>query len=334
MDSWPRIALDSPIGSLLGRSIAVGGIGPEGTMTVVYAQPMRHLLGIKVALTDTGKRSVVASAGSPIVPADMTLAEVVLAHADLQPTSAGEVPRLKWRLLSNPRLTFIWMLGVVALLVLAVAVGQPSLATWTLPAILGLVSIRFKGRTRPERKFVEQARVYECGRSVLPGEVWRRLPPSAVDPASESLTPTDRVTVVKEAYGSLRTDVLYRIENSALFDGAFAPTQRFEIALLAWDPASPDAAGLAKEVEKAFAEARSAAEDEGFSHLPETARDTARRAQGAARTALRAGTGEERLAAGAKAAQLLRSLALYYLPSIDPGAPKLVGAPKQIEPAS
>ena len=41
----------------------------------------------------------------------------------------------------------------------------------------------------------------------------------------------------------------------------------------------------------------------------------------------------ERLAAATKAADLLRSLALYYLPSVDPAAPQLLAAPKEIEPA-
>ena len=333
MESWPRVDLDAPVGSLLGQKIAVGGVGPDGTATVVYAQPMRHLRGVKVALADTSRREVVAAAGSPVVPPTMTLGEVVLAHADLQPTSAGQVPRLKWRWSADPRLTFFWGLVIVACLVVAVVLHQPSVAAWILPAIGGLISLRLRGRTESEKKHIDNAHLYEAGRYVTPGEAWSRLPPSAVEQGNHALTPADRVTVVKETYGSLKTDVLYRIENSALFDAAFAPTQRFEVAMIAWDPSAPDAAALAAEVEAAFEAARAAAEQLGFTHLPDTALDTARRAHGAARTALQAGTEGERLAAGAKAAQLLRSLALYYLPTLDPTTPALITTPRQIEPS-
>ncbi len=83
----------------------------------------------------------------------------------------------------------------------------------------------------------------------------------------------------------------------AWVDAAFPATERLEVALLNWNPASAAADSLADEVERSFAEAREQAEALGFDHLPETARGTARRAHTLARTALAAGTPAERVAA-------------------------------------
>lgn len=145
-------------------------------------------------------------------------------------------------------------------------------------------------------------------------------------------TPQERVDVVKEAYGSLLGDIAYRIEFSALFDPAVPSTQRFQLALLAWDPSAPHASDLAAEVEVAFAEARSHAEKVGWSHLPETSRETARRAQKAVRVALESREPGERKTAAASAAKLLASLSQYYLPVVDPDMPSLIGERKQIVP--
>ena len=333
MESWPRVALNAPVGSLVGKKVAVGGLGPDGTSTVVYAQLLRRPFGVKVAITDTIKRSSVAGAASPTVEPGMTLGEVILAHADVRPWTAAEVPGLKWKFGTHPQWNFVWVLLIVAALVMAVVSRQFVFAQWTFPLIAGFVGLKLQGRKKRDRKAVGQADVVDGGRKIPPAEVFAMLPPSAVDPEAETLTPTDRVTLVREAYGKLRTDIAYRIENSALFDGAAPATQRFEIALIAWDPESPDAADLATEVEESFDAAREAAEAEGFAHLPDTARDTARRAHGATTMAMAATNPAERLAAATKAADLLRSLALYYLPSVDPAAPQLLAAPKEIEPA-
>ncbi len=86
-------------------------------------------------------------------------------------------------------------------------------------------------------------------------------------------------------------------------------------------------------METTFASARARAEELGLVHLPETARDPARRAAKAAATALAGGPEPERDAARRRVAEILGSLALYYLPPIDATAPALIGARRQIEPA-
>lgn len=148
--------------------------------------------------------------------------------------------------------------------------------------------------------------------------------PDAVNP-----TPAERVTVVEAEYGRLLADIVYRIENSALFDAAVAETTRFQVSLITWESVGDEAA--ATEVEEAFFAARHKAEQLGLGHLPETARDKAGRAVKAAETALAAEHPGEREAAGRSAAQLLASLALYYLPVVDPAVPSLIGARRAID---
>ncbi len=125
----------------------------------------------------------------------------------------------------------------------------------------------------------------------------------------------------------------WRIEFSALFDSAVLQTARFQIALLSWDSGAPRADRLATEVEASFAAARSHAESLGWAHLPTTAREPARRARLAALTALGDGPEGERAAARQRVAGILGSLALYYLPPVDPDTPQLIGERRAIEPA-
>lgn len=175
------------------------------------------------------------------------------------------------------------------------------------------------------------ARIVDGGREILPTSARAFIPHQRSLPVGP--TPAERVAVVRAAYGELLSDVVYRIENSALFDGAFPPTADFQVALAVWDEASPDADRLARDVETTFDAARVRAEELGLGHLPETARDPARRAAKAAATALGDGPVPERDAARRRVAGILRSLALYYLPPIDPAVPALIGARRQIEPA-
>ncbi len=151
-----------------------------------------------------------------------------------------------------------------------------------------------------------------------------------------------RVDAVKETYGALLSDIAYRIENSALFDNAVPESKEFQLHLMRWqdqeahldgadleqaqehrlDGAALDA--LAREVALAFDTARANAERLGLSHLPLTARRTARQAIKAAALARDSSTEGERAAAREKVAKLLSRLALYYLPS-PRSAPFLLG---------
>ena len=129
-----------------------------------------------------------------------------------------------------------------------------------------------------------------------------------------------RVGDVKAAYGGLLSDLVYRIENPALFDSKVPATKEFELLLMRWDDEekglSPEtAARLAGELELAFAAARKNAETLGIRHLPRTARKNGQKAAHAARLAQQATTTGEREAAMATVIRLLDALALYYMPT-------------------
>lgn len=173
----------------------------------------------------------------------------------------------------------------------------------------------------------------------LAGMHWRPLRPPllrprepgrwfTVDEAVASLPASNRpraraeaqVAEVRETYGRMLGDIAYRIENAALFDSTVPLTKQFDTALALWadvtDATSEDeVVRRASLVKVTFEAARANAETLGLAHLPETARDPARRAAGAARLAARSTNHAEREAATAQVVQILGSLALYYLPT-------------------
>ncbi|WP_040284703.1 hypothetical protein [Tessaracoccus massiliensis] len=138
-----------------------------------------------------------------------------------------------------------------------------------------------------------------------------------------------RVDRVKERLGAMTTDVIYRIENSALFDTSVPLTRQFNLLMMRWDDeqARLGAAALDRlsmEVELAFTTARDHAETVGLSHLPATAQPDARRALKAAELANRATSEGEREAALLQVTRLLESIALFYLPA-PADVPRMIG---------
>ncbi|MFD0864269.1 hypothetical protein ACFQ06_00395, partial [Tessaracoccus lubricantis] len=138
--------------------------------------------------------------------------------------------------------------------------------------------------------------------------------------AGSAATPSAKVAAVAAEHHGLAGDLLYRIENSALFDDAAPLTREFQLALMRWEDAR-DAGDeetvhrAAAEVELSFRTAKSNAETLGLTHLPVVARAKARKALDRARLAMRATSAEEREAALAHVAALLDALELYYLPA-------------------
>lgn len=128
-----------------------------------------------------------------------------------------------------------------------------------------------------------------------------------------------KVGELKEEYGALLSDLVYRIENPALFDPAFEPTRVFTAAMIDWDAhAREDSAELglrAAELRVRFDAARAAAEAAGMEYLPAEAREPAGRAAKAARLAASTDSQGERRAALKQAVDILASLAIYYLPN-------------------
>lgn len=146
---------------------------------------------------------------------------------------------------------------------------------------------------------------------------------------SDPTASRDRVDEIKADYGELLTDVVYRIESSALFDSSVPLTKEFTLLLMQWDDEHRRLDGqaldaLSRRISIAFDTARAHAETLGLNHLPLTARRPARRAVKAARLATEAVTEGERVAARTQLAKLLEGLRLHYLPSPSE-APLMVG---------
>ncbi|SDL52385.1 hypothetical protein [Tessaracoccus oleiagri] len=126
---------------------------------------------------------------------------------------------------------------------------------------------------------------------------------------------------VKTEYGRLLSDVVYRIENAALFDPSVPTTREFAELMVRWDEdrarLRPDQRQtLAADLRVAFDTARAHAERVGLTHLPATARKPAAVAAKSLLLARNPATTEaERRTALAKANEILDSLMLYYLPT-------------------
>lgn len=126
---------------------------------------------------------------------------------------------------------------------------------------------------------------------------------------------------IKAEYGRLLSDIVYRIENPALFDPHEPTSKQFTLALLQWDNndgvvGDDERRELALRVRSTFEAARANAERLGMNYLPAEARDRAGTALKAARLAVDESAAEgERENALRRAVEILDELALYFLPS-------------------
>ncbi len=138
-----------------------------------------------------------------------------------------------------------------------------------------------------------------------------------------------RVAAIRTEFAELQSDIVYRINNSALFDSAVPATERFQMTLIAWEDAGEvpldELDSLATDVEIAYSVARNNAETLGLFHLPETARSDGRRAAKAARLAVSSPNHGEREASRHQLIRILNSLALYWLPDVKEATKAIEG---------
>lgn len=329
--TWPAVPLRSDLGRWAGKTIAIGGQGDlnRPTTAVMRISRLRRDGQVKVTYADLAHQKLDAPAAI-LLPAHLTVSEAVLALAHVRPDRAGVPPKVRGLKAEASHLAMPATLAIfVVLFILAVWLEIYGLIFGLLPTFLTVMLIQM-GSNRAGNTI--RPRITDGGAEILASSVYQLLPRDTAAVDTAALSPASRVDLVKERFGALRDDIIYRIENSALFDGAVPQTNRYQLALLAWDPSSPSVEELATEVEAAFDEARRHAEEIGLDHLPLTARDSGRRAARAAHTALNGTTDGEREAARRRVADILGSLALYYLPAVDPRAPQLIGRRREIEP--
>ncbi|RRD48517.1 hypothetical protein [Arachnia propionica] len=184
-------------------------------------------------------------------------------------------------------------LGVVLTLAIPIA----ALVWWTRPRLVG------------ERRLgVDASNIHAYALAVARGELWR-----GALPAASVVAPGLQVQRIREEYGRLRSDLLFRLESPALFDPAVPTTAAFEAALVEFS--ETPTAEVAARVEVRFEVARQHAVRVGLRHVEPGLRDEVARAGKVARLALGAGSVGEREAALVQLQRILDSLALYYLPS-------------------
>ena len=328
--TFEPIALDATLASLSGKAIAVTGMGDRGeprTFALEFGKVGRRW--IKVRFGDLSDSTDPVKSRMLRLPIEARVGDAVLGLTHVKLEGAGIVPRVAWPMMSESQDRRRWLIiAFLCVMFITVVTQQFALMMFMLiPLVFGRA---LKGSNESQ----SPPRVQTASRGEIFASQVRAMLPAVVRPeVTGALSPTDRVAVVKERYGDRVMDIVYRIENSALFDNAVPQTQRFQLALLAWDPQSPEAGRLADEVEASFAEAVRHAEEVGLDHLPATARPKAERAAKAATTALSSVNDAERAAARRRVVEILSSLALYYLPVADAQAPSLIGERRQIEPS-
>ncbi len=329
--------LDTPLRQLLGVSLLVDGVDLDGEPRLLAVRAHRARgtdVTFQVAPAQPLPRPVTKRGEMPEptenphkrgqLPGDTPLRVAVMAVAEVDAHRAAPAA-VSWPVLTSVRLMLLGGLAMVLYVVMGTlyadafaAVGSGLVPAATM--FLVLLGLRSGWTNRP-------VPVRHGGRRLEPAELRRLLADIPEGP-----TPAERVDVVTGEYGRLLADIVYRIENSALFDAAVPASQRFQLALVSWDADAPDAAALAAEVEESFAAARAHAERVGLDHLPQTARESARRAAKAATLALSSADPPERAAAARRAADLLAGVRLYYLPVVDPATPTLIATRAELLP--
>ena len=347
---------DAPLVSLVGHHLALlmeDPYGNEQVLLVGVGSPIRPVFATGPSWVSVIHGVLGHNATAQLdVPGATSLREFVSSQWGKATTRAMLVPRIRWGSVRRRRGP-AWgavLCGFVAFVVMASVLGQVSnlggLLSF-LPLLTGVAAgFLYVGGYRKyvvnsvldsptsKRDFVPVDVVVR--RLVVSGSAPGRVISSSSSPSSQR-DARQSVEELKDTYAKLMTDMVYRIENAALFDSAVPLTREFELLLMRWDDEAPnlDSAGvsrLAGELELAFNTARKNAERLGLGHLPADAQADAARAAKAARLAAEATAPGEKEAAMATVTRLLGSLALYYLPTPEEVPKMLTGGPRSIEP--
>lgn len=342
MPPWTLVSAAAPLSLLKSRYfVAI----PDGSLDVyAFAVEPIHIAGtvdthtVRVTCGVLGSTEPVTSA---LEPDRLGLDDVMIRRAGATPDRVLIVPHVRWS--GHPaRFSFIPILltaAVLAIVCVGAIIGW--LAWWVVvpAAALAAWSVTASVRKHRSRSALPPTVVLHAPPSAVPGteepkaystaQIATRIDPSlAGSRASDSATA--RVDAVKAEYGQLRSDIAYRIDCSALFDGTVAPTRDFTLLLMKWDddetrgtPAALDR--LSREIRLAFDTARRNAEALGLGHLPRTARRKAERAVKAARLAVEGSTDGERSTALDQLGRLVSELDLHYLPD-RAELPRMIGS--------
>lgn len=265
---------------------------------------------------------------------DLNLGELALAVRKDRPLRAFSLP--KGRVADSPPTQAsklastlgVWSLIVTMMLGFA-ALGFATVATLWWLTLAGVIATALLFTIDDRIQTFHRRPVYRTGGR--PYEIGTALvkPPPEVEAPDRSL---DQINAVKEEYGTLLSDIIYRIEHPALFDVAVDTSRAFTTALLQWDNtasglSTQERTKLAARIRLTFDAARQHAETVGLNHVPQAQRDDVTRAAKALRLAADAATEDEAVAARRRAVDILKSLTLYYLPDPDEAQAMIEGKP-------
>lgn len=290
----------------------------EGALAIEFEEPVgmvvakptrRHADTMEWKFTRSGKLDPIRIS----VPHGRELGDVAIQAIKARPIRAFTIPVGRVQSVFQTRgavtASLIALLALSSLPLFGIYVGNELLLGFLvgLVVLVTILGITFAARgVVPKRQYVTPGGKYRFS------ELLEDRPGSALA--------TRRVDHVKERYGRLLSDIVYRIENPAMFDPAVQSTAAFTNAMIRWDnsqatmPASQRST-LAAHVELAFETARQHAETLGMDHVPADARPQVERAAKAARLSVSTRSKSEARAALKQAISILEALHLYYLPS-------------------
>lgn len=348
---WQQVRLDDTLADWVSQTILVLGDDATGVRRYAVAElkPGRGDDSCKVRwMLPDPDGNTVRPVHTDRVTAGTNLRDWALAYPQLSPVKAVSLPAHTVRFTPRERPLSARQerlfnqiataaLGAILGAIVGGVIREPILvlALSVIGAIGGLLYARNTPQLRrlhgQGKAMVDQG-VYRGGR--LGDKKVRRYVRDA-RPFGVRAAVTGAVTTgneVLDTYSNLLSDIVYRIENPALFDDAVPTTRRFTLAILAWEDAGEkERPAAAAQLRASFEAARQYAEGVGLGHYSEADRAAGRRLLAASRVAVDEGaTAGERSAARRRIVELLGSLALYYLPEVDPDRPELVRAPRQL----
>lgn len=319
MDDYEEIALDTPLADLGAKFTVEFG----ERVALVDSRRTRNDLRRHLRLHLDGR--------SPTrmldVPARRPVGEATAALAGLRPTRVRALPAGRIVGSGDGVRQRAWLLLCIPGVVSGLAGANVDGLSWErfLLLLVGVTLVVLGWLLAGQRRGARQW-------SFVHGGTTRTLDQLRLPAAMEAVIVPD-VDAVKEEYGRLVSDIVYRIENPALFDPHQPLTQEFTLALLRWDDTQAlleeqERQELATRVVAGFRAARANAERIGIEHLPAESRTQAATALKAARLAADDGAAPaERAVALERAIRILDALALYYLPTGPEARDAIEGRP-------
>ncbi|MCG6567213.1 hypothetical protein C3E87_06180 [Tessaracoccus sp. ZS01] len=323
-DRWRPLTLGTRLGDLVGTSLVVAdGLRFGDAVAVSVKAASGTDVAVTYAFLDGEALPRTTTAGS-----DETVADALMRVLDFSGRVAVAVAGVRWASRVPRAPTPLGLAVLLVPIIITSAVAWLGAGTGGAALVAGLLGgvwavawgLKQRQVTRTAIEDSSRAGVLsaEASHAALSRALNATRPQSITGRPDPSALP--RVRELKSEYGKLLSDVVYRIENSSLFDNSVPLTREFQLLMMRWDDEhalldDDERATLARRLELAFHAARRHAETVGLSHLPRTARADAARAAKAARLSQRAATPGEREAALSRASHLLGGLALYYLPS-------------------